>query len=148
MGFYPGRVFETSCLPNTLQRYTPHEGDEASDTETCSRSLYVPSVRMKTLLNPASTNCVWYTPRQSLVPFCEVDVVQRCYWLLHRLIDQLYALQLVHRSNGANGYNIGVPVGFEREGQVYVYNHYRIIIYYHANSVSSESPGVRVHAAV
>lgn len=64
---------------------------------------------------------------------------------LHRLIDQLYALQLVHRSNGANGYNIGVPVGFEREGRVYVYNHYRIIIYYHANSVASESPGVRVH---
>lgn len=59
-----------------------------------------------------------------------------------RIIDQLYALQLVHRTNGTSGYNIGIPVGFERDGRIFVYNHYRIIIHYHGNSEGEKSASV------
>lgn len=65
-----------------------------------------------------------------------------------RIVDQLYALQLVHRANGASGYNIGVPVGFERDGRIFIYNHYRIIVHYHGNSKEESSAGVSVACIV
>ncbi|OEH76761.1 endomembrane domain70-containing protein [Cyclospora cayetanensis] len=60
-------------------------------------------------------------------------------YMFHMIIDQLYALQLIHRTNGTSGYNIGVPVGFERDGRIYIYNHYRIIVYYHGNAEGEKS---------
>ncbi|KAL8274085.1 hypothetical protein Esti_001927 [Eimeria stiedai] len=60
-------------------------------------------------------------------------------YMFHVIVDQLYALQLVHRTNGTSGYNIGIPVGYERDGRIYIYNHYRIIVHYHGNPEGEKS---------
>ena len=59
-----------------------------------------------------------------------------------RIVDQLYALQLVQRPNGTSGYTIGVPVGFEREGRVFIFNHYRIIVHYHSDTEDKQTTSV------
>lgn len=63
-------------------------------------------------------------------------------YMFHVIIDQLYALHLVHRTDGTSGYNIGIPVGFERNGRIFIYNHYRIIVHYHGHSETEKSSGV------
>ncbi|KAL8430317.1 hypothetical protein ACSSS7_005985 [Eimeria intestinalis] len=47
--------------------------------------------------------------------------------------------ELIHRTNGTSGYNIGIPVGYERDGRIYIYNHYRIIVHYHGNPGGEKS---------
>lgn len=115
-------------MQNALQRYT--DGRRRKDTvaTTCARQVHVSCV--STAQNPFLCLSAY---SQKLCVYLLTSLFLKLYGGFCRIIDQLYALQLVHRANGTSGYNIGVPVGFERDGRIFIYNHYRIIVHYHGD---------------
>lgn len=74
---------------------------------------------------------------QTCVPLCERSLVSKDVKFLRRLIDKQYrvhltldSLPVLVRSKTHNYALRGFPIGFKRNGEYYLYNHLKFVIYY------------------
>ncbi|PFH32016.1 EMP/nonaspanin domain family protein [Besnoitia besnoiti] len=61
------------------------------------------------------------------------------------IVDQLYALLRHYRADGSSAFTFGTPVGFRKGDDIYVHNHFRMLLYYHSNKGSD---GQEIHCIV
>ncbi|KFH05173.1 EMP/nonaspanin domain protein, partial [Toxoplasma gondii MAS] len=50
------------------------------------------------------------------------------------IVDQLYALLRHYRADGSSAFTFGTPVGFRKGDEIFIHNHFRLLLYYHSNS--------------
>lgn len=74
---------------------------------------------------------------QTCVPICEKNIASRDIKFLRRLIDKQYrvhltldSLPILVRSKTHNYALRGFPIGFKKNGEYYLYNHLKFLIYY------------------